>query len=699
MQDLQTIFSRISPALCTAADSGRRLGRKALGLLALPLFIAGSACASETLALSPMIAKSQFVSRADAGAQISLVLPLPLKDSKGAADFVKHVSTPLDPLYRQYLTPAEFASRFGATEEDYAALKQWASANGLTIAHESVSRTILTVRGTVDKVQALFKTQLSHYRSSDGDEFISASVEPTVPDAIAGKIAGVVGLTVGRQYAPHAKIYRRFGELAENDSHTSTIHPNAAGGSGPGGAYSAADLRNAYSIPAYANVNTQTVAIFEQGGYTESDVEKYLTENKLPNRKVTLVGVNGYNGAIDNLNVELEAVLDIDMVIAINPAVKEVLVYEDGTDPFPVALLDSITQVADDDKAQVLSISYGEDESLEGNDSIAAEANIFTQLAAEGINVTVSAGDNGAYGNFSFHDGTFLNVSDPASQPDVTSVGGTTLYTLPGAIYGSEEAWNLLGVNLGATGGGVSIYWQIPPYQQPNYVANNGGSATYRNVPDVAAVGNPETGVAIYSKINGGWIQVGGTSVGAPIWAGYLSIINAALNYIGEAQIGFFNPTLYSLGFGNPTNYLYEVADGSNGNAGIYGIAGFSAGIGYDNCTGAGSLWGTGVAFQILTSVTQAGTPPSALNGLTAKAVKTKSAKIVWDASTGATGYVVNIFHQPTGYEWNISQSYLTKKTEITITDLVPNTQYFAYIGAVNPSGSSQANISFNTAP
>jgi len=696
MQDLLTTHNRISPARFVVGNSWSRTIIKTLGLVALPFMITGGALAARTLALSPMVAKSRFISSVDLGKQISVVLALPLKDGKGAADFVKHVSTPLDPLYRQYLTPAEFAARFGGAEEDYTTLKEWALANGLTVVHESVSRTTLTVRGTVDKIQTVFKTRLNDYRSSDGDEFISAGVEPTVPDAIAGKIAGVIGLTVGRQYAPHAKIYKKFGELPDDDA--TSAHTDAAGGSGPGGAYSAADLRTAYSIPTYGDVSLQTVAIFEQGGYTKSDVETYLQKNKLPKRQVTLVGVNGYNGAIDDLGVELEAVLDIDMVIAINPAVKEVLVYEDGTDPFPVALLDSIAQVADDAKAQVLSISYGEDEWLEGNDSIAAEATVFTQLAAEGINVTVSAGDNGAYGNFSFHNGSILNVSDPASQPYVTSVGGTTLYTGPGAVYGSEEVWNLLGVNLGATGGGVSTYWQIPAYQQPSYVTTNGGSATYRNVPDVSAVGNPETGVAVYSKVNGGWLQVGGTSVGAPIWAGYLSVLNAALNYIGEAQIGFFNPTLYSLGFGYPTNYLYEVVDGSNGNAGIYGTPGFSAGIGYDNCTGTGSLWGSGLAFQVLTSVTQAGSPPSALTGLVAKAVKTSSAKIVWNASTGATGYVVNVFHKVPGYQWNIAQSYLTKKTGIPVSNLTPNTQYAVYVGAVNKSGSSQANITFNTA-
>jgi subtilase family serine protease len=218
-----------------------------------------------------------------------------------------------------------------------------------------------------------------------------------------------------------------------------------------------------------------------------------------------------------------------------NPAVKEVLVYEDGYDTFPVALLDSIQQVATDNKAQVLSISYGQDEALQGDSAIAAEAAVFTQLAAQGITVCVSAGDNGAYGD----EGGSLNVQDPGSQPDVTCVGGTTLYTGPKQQWEDEEVWNLLVSFEGATGGGVSNYWAIPSYQPVSAVTVNGGSASMRNVPDVAAVANPETGVGVYSKSNGGWIQIGGTSVSAPIWAGYLSVLNSAFqfNKLGEIRL------------------------------------------------------------------------------------------------------------------------------------------------------------------
>ena len=95
----------------------------------------------------------------------------------------------------------------------------------------------------------------------------------------------------------------------------------------------------------------------------------------------------------------------------------------------------------------------------------------------------------------------------------------------------------------------------------------NGGSSTYRNVPDVGAVGDPLTGVGVYSKINGGWIQIGGTSVSAPIWGGYMSILNAGSQYLFGTTIGFFNPTLYNIcyllgiGYGNPSNYLFPASD------------------------------------------------------------------------------------------------------------------------------------------
>ncbi|HXM03197.1 MAG TPA: protease pro-enzyme activation domain-containing protein, partial [Chthoniobacterales bacterium] len=422
---MESLFSkneRSVPVRLIGNTACRRIGSTALGALASVVLASGSLSArAATIQLSPMVAKSALLSTVDSHKQISVILSLPLSDGKGAAEFVERVSNPKDPLYRQYLTPDEFAERYGANSGDYAALKEWATANGLTIAHESIARTCLTVRGTAAQFQILFKTALNNYRAPDGQEFYSASVEPTIPDPIAEKVTGVIGLTNSVQYAPLAKVYQTFGE----DPIAPEIGTDTAGGTGPGGAYSASDLRSVYKMPTFGDVAPQTVAVFEQGGFHQSDIQKYVERMHLPRRPVKFVSVNGYDGSAKDPNSELEAALDIELVIGINPAVKEVLVYEDGTDPFGVALIDALDQVASDNKAEILSISYGLDEVQQGDPQLAAENVALTQLAAQSITVVATSGDGGAYGQTGTS--TYpaqLEVTDPGAQPLVTCVGG-----------------------------------------------------------------------------------------------------------------------------------------------------------------------------------------------------------------------------------------------------------------------------------
>ena len=681
------------PTHLTQDAKGRRVRYLTLGAFTSLLLAAGSvpAATAATINLSPVVAKSTVLSAVDAGKQINVILSLPLGDSAGAAQFVEHVSNPKDPLYRKYLTPEEFAARYGANPDDFAALKRWATANGLTIVHEAGARTLLTVRGTVAQLQTLFKTQLNNYRAPDGSEFYSASVEPTVPDTIANRVTGVIGLTNSVQYAPLAKVYKSFGEDALNPG----IGTDTAGGTGPGGAFAPSDLRTAYRIPKFGALAPQTVAVFEQGGFFKYDVETYLDRMKLPHPSITWVGVNGYDGYVYNFLIELEAVIDIDMVIAINPSVKEVVAYEDGNDPFGVALLDALDQVAQDNKAQVLSISYGADETLQGTAQMAAENTALTQLASQGITVLASSGDDGAYGQTgtSNYPATY-NVADPASQPLLTSVGGTSLSTGPGQVYVTESAWNRLGSGHGATGGGISTYWPIPKWQPKQWVSANGGSATYRNVPDVAALGDPVTGVAVYSRPNGGWLQVGGTSVAAPIWAGYLSILNAGLKYLTNTQLGFVNPIFYQ------DTELYQILDGSNGNAIIFGTPGYSAGSVYNNCCGTGSLWGGGLAHQIIDAA-RSGTRPKPITGL-AVTPATTSVAITWDKTSGATGYTVwldqvIILHGTLYRLSNIATTYLTKDNKFEATGLESGQTYDLVVGAVNPGGSTTTDLVFST--
>lgn len=689
--------SLVSKFVITQTVRGMVINGSALFLIAASVY----AKAETEIQISPMVAKSTLVSPVDVTKEISVVLALSLRDSRGAAEFVQHVSTPQDPLYRKYLTPQEFASRYGVNPTDYAALKAWVTANGLKVVHESTAGSILTVRGTVDQFQKIFKTQLGNYRDPNGKEFYSATISPTIPDEIGAKVAGVIGLTNSIESASSAKVYRSFGEGPVTPADGAD-----AVGSGPGGAYSAADLRLLYDIPTFGSATPQTVALFEQGGFFPSDVDKYLKQMGLPHPAINFVGVDGYNGTVNDAAIELEAVLDIDTVIGINPHVQKVLVYEDGVDPYPVALLDSLAQVADDNQAQTLSISYGIDEVQAGQSQITAESNLLTQLAAEGTAVFASAGDVGAYGQTGLINfpGT-LNVADPGSQPLVTCVGGTTLYSVAPDQYRGEVVWNQLfdiqGSILGATGGGISAYWAIPSYQLPSYVvgvelAGNGASTTMRDVPDIAAVGDPKTGAAIYSSLNGGWLQVGGTSLSTPIWASYFSILNAGSEYLLGSRIGPFNPLLYnsiqwgSLDLsGNPTFNLQPVVDGTNGNAAITGTPGYTAGFGYNLCAGSGTPVGQIDAYLALTAES-GGKPPSGFVFHPEKLTRT-TAKVHWTPASGATGYVVTVknghYITNTFFRVTLPVTTVTKETEIEFTGLVPNYPYQCNVYAVNPGG------------
>ncbi|HEX4202121.1 MAG TPA: fibronectin type III domain-containing protein, partial [Chthoniobacterales bacterium] len=463
----------------------------------------------------------------------------------------------------------------------------------------------------------------------------------------------------------------------------------------------------AYSIPDFGSlVKGQTLGIFEQGNYNQSDVSFYESYFKTGSAvKQTAISVD-HSPVIIEPAIEVEACLDVDMIIAMNPKVAKVLVYIDDYqyDPFDVAITDAFTRAADDDKVSVFSASYGEDEGffIADGTEVALDT-ALQQCAAQGITVLASSGDDGAFGNyFNFP----YNVSNPASDPYCTSVGGTELITTTGEEYEYEFAWNEFPF-YGATGGGISTYWAQPAYQNipyTGYTAGNGGSTTFRNVPDVAAEAAVTSGVAVYVASQGGWLQVGGTSVASPLWAGYLSNINAALTWTGLGTLGFFNPTLYTVGvsqFASPSAYLYDIETGSNGYV-PFGGPGYYNGFGYSNTTGNGSIWGGGFGLQLLLSGTQPGTPPGSLIAGLKSAPTSTSATITWTKPTGSpSGYAIGLYHA--GALYNIAIGYVAKPptTSYTFKNLIPSTSYNVFVWGFNASGApvNPGFTSFTTAP
>jgi len=191
---------------------------------------------------------------------------------------------------------------------------------------------------------------------------------------------------------------------------------------------------------------------------------------------------------------------------------------------------------------------------------------VCQSAAALGITITVAAGDDG-----STDGGTGNNVDFPASSPHVLACGGTKLEA-SGATISSEVVWNELANKEGATGGGVSTVFALPTWQANAHVPASTTSTGGRGVPDVSGDADPATGYTI--RVDGQTTVIGGTSAVAPLWAGLVAVANQQLG----TQVGFLQPAIYAAQAASGFN---DITQGNNG--------AFSAGPGWDACTGLGS--------------------------------------------------------------------------------------------------------------
>ncbi len=506
------------------------------------------------------------LSAVDGAKPMTVILSLPMKDRAGAEAFGRAVSDPSNALYGHYLTPAEFGERFGGDAATYEYLRSWATANGLTPGDRTDGRIALSLTGTARQFGALFHTSFASFMTDHNGEGYIALSHPRLPDALNGRVIGVVGLSSGAQYAPLARVL-------SGPRRTANVGTGVKGSG-----YDPADFRTAYDVPSQASsTKTEVIGIFEQAGFRKSEITTFENQYGLPNTPIKAVSVDGTTPSY-NRGVDGEVTLDIETVIGQNPAIRQIIVYAASVNTnFSTGLIDAFNTIAQANVAKVISISYGTDESIQGASAVQAEGAALVQLEDQGQSVFVSSGDDGAAGRT----GTGLNAPDPGSQPLVTGVGGTTLNTVKaGGAYASEQAWV-------GSGGGVSAVWSIPSYQIVNgqsVAVPNGGSSTMRNVPDVAADGDPDTGASIYCTAFGGWVEVGGTSLAAPLFASWVSILNADRVAKHLPRVGFFNPLLYQNGVQEGTVGFHDITSGSNGSPN------YQAGPGYDDVTGFGSI-------------------------------------------------------------------------------------------------------------
>ena len=688
------------PRPSTLPQAARALILGSAALVASSLFSVSAARAQALFRLPnhvpAVVATSKKLGPLSASSKVTALLSLPLRDEAGLKTLLAGLYDPKSPLYGQYLTPDEFTARFAPTQGDYNAVVVFAKSQGLTV-HTYDSRVLVSVTGTAAALQAALSTHLNDYKAQDGTAYFAPDTNPGIPAALAGKIVGVLGLS---NYAKLKPLFRTAtaGQIAAGralvpraDSAGPGASPDFGGGTGHGGAFAPKDLRAAYDLNNLPVDGTgQSLGLYEEGGFFPEDVDRYKDFYKLPDVPITVVPVDGFSGAVSDLGVSEEAALDIDMGLALAPGLKEIRVYESPLN-YPQGLIDAMDLAAKQNVSKQFSISYGLAEQIVGLPAILAESTQLKRLAAEGTTVYASAGDGGAY-----TDGIVPAVSDPASQPLLTAVGGTALYTAPGGAYLGETSWNELGLFGAAGGGGISTVWSIPAYQTLIDPTVNGGSATMRNVPDVALDAAILTGVDVYSTAAGGWSDFGGTSVSSPLWAAYTARVNQARSEAGLKPLGFANPALYAIG----SSFLgffdfHDVIDGTNGNVALYGNPGYTTGFGYDDVTGFGSFDGAQMLGDLGAAPSSATAAPPAAPTYFLGIPGNNQVKLIWKASKNARGYFV--FRAPSP---NSSGFLVATKSLSYVDKTVKNGVLYEYVlEAVGDGGETAASYPIYVKP
>ena len=205
--------------------------------------------------LRAAMARARFVGRVSPLETVPLALTLPLRDPAGLSDLLGRLYTPGDPMQGRFLTPDEFAQRFGPTPEDYAAVADFARRAGLTVTGTHPNRLILDVAGPASAVESALRVHLGRYRGASGRLFRAPDADPSVPAALAGRLAGVVGLDTFAVHRPHLR---------------PALNPES--GSGPKGGLAPSDIRNAYHLTGGQGGAGQAVALYELDGYLASDI-------------------------------------------------------------------------------------------------------------------------------------------------------------------------------------------------------------------------------------------------------------------------------------------------------------------------------------------------------------------------------------------------------------------------------------------
>ena len=498
-----------------------------------------------------------------AGTQtLSLDIVLPLSDPAGLDSFLADLYNPASPNFHHFLSVAEFTAKFGPTQADYDSVLAYAKANGLQVTGGSLDGMEVQVRGSVAAVEKAFHVKMQSYPRAGGGSFFAPDREPSTDMSV--KLWHVSGLD--NYSVPHALYQKRSDYAAEHGVSPESLVSHATTGSGPSASFLGSDMRAAYYGGTALTGAGQNLGLFEFLGTDLADLTNYYkTTGQTNNVPITLLSTDGTSTSCTDNRAgrdcdDTEQTLDMTQALGMAPGLASLVMYIGSTD---TAIISAMT--THNPLPTTIGCSWG----WTPADPTTLDP-FFKRMAAQGQNFFTASGDASTWSK--------RNEAWPADDANVVSVGGTDLVTKgAGGAWSSETAWV-------DSGGGISPdKIAIPAYQKLSGVINssNKGSTTLRNGPDVAANAN----FTFYTCANQTTClanEFGGTSFAAPMWAGFIALVNQQLVSQGKPTIGFLNPTIYSENVTSAySTGFHDITSGKSGS--------FSAETGYDLVTGWGS--------------------------------------------------------------------------------------------------------------
>jgi hypothetical protein len=635
--------------------------------LAVPALIAASGSAAhpsrvtvESRAVAPRGAR--LLGPLARTATVNGAVVLKPRDDPALQGFIASATDPDSRGFHHYLAPGAFADRFGATQPALTAVRDQLHNDGLTLGATSRNGLVIPFQGPAIRVQTAFATELSRFALPGGATTHAPTASASLPAGIARYVSTVLGLNdLVREHrigsAPTGAVQRddRAGHAAARTAAIAATPggpqacSDAVGAATQSGGLTDDEIANAYGATGlYAAGDTgagQRIAVYELEPFLRSDISTFDTcffgaaRAAQMMRRLHLHMVDGGQPSGPGSG---EASLDVENLSAIAPG-SQIDVYAGpapNANPNIYDAFDEYASIIDDDRDQVVTTSWGlcEQALQTGQQGLQESENyLFQQAAAQGQTVFSAAGDGGSDDCNTQETATPVrgqnpvSADDPASQPYVLGVGGTTIDDASSPPL--EHVWNDGAIG-GGGGGGISESWRMPSWQQLSSVPGivRPGSATYRTankleraagfapgfcrayapgatattpcrlVPDVSAQGDEYTGaITVYSHSYAnkltptGWTTTGGTSSSAPIWAATLALVNASPTCRADPAttrgVGFAAPLLYRIA-SDPAAYAASFTDVRAGSNDTYGIANgtvFAATRGYDPATGLGS--------------------------------------------------------------------------------------------------------------